>query len=58
MVRTGIVLHPSQWIWSGYNEIQKPRSKYVLIDYDKLSDLVGFDKFETFQIKHGEWISS
>ena len=26
MVRAGIVEHPSEWLFCGYNEIQKPRS--------------------------------
>jgi putative transposase len=30
MVRAGIVAHPSQWPFCGYNEIQKPRKKNVL----------------------------
>jgi putative transposase len=41
MVRTGIVAHPSQWPFCGYNEIQKPRKKNVLINYDKLMELFG-----------------
>ena len=31
MVRTGMINHLSQWKWSGYNEIQKPRRKNILI---------------------------
>jgi len=38
MVRTGVVSHPSQWDYSGYNEIQKPRRKNVLIDYEKFME--------------------
>jgi len=41
MVRAGIVAHPSQWPFCGYNEIQKPRKKNVLINYDKLMELFG-----------------
>ena len=32
MVRAGIVSHPSQWPFCGYNEIQKLRKKNVLIN--------------------------
>ena len=32
MVRTGVVQHPSEWPFSGYNEIQNPRERYALID--------------------------
>jgi len=33
MVRTGVVNHPSEWLFGGYHEIQQPRRKCVLIDY-------------------------
>lgn len=56
MVRAGVVEHPSQWAWSGYNEIQKPRRKKVLINYDELAELAGFDTFEKLQIAHMSWI--
>ncbi len=58
MVRTGIISHPSQWQWSGYNEIQKPRRKNVLIDYEKVRTLAGFDTFNAFQTAHRDWIDS
>ncbi len=57
MVRAGVVKHPSQWAWSGYNEIQKPRRKTVLINYDQLAELAGFDTFEKLQIAHMGWIN-
>jgi putative transposase len=41
MVRLGVVSHPSKWSFSGYNEIQEPRKKNVLIDYAELQDLLG-----------------
>ena len=41
MVRAGIVDHPSQWPFCGYNEIQEPRRKNVLINYEKLRELAG-----------------
>jgi putative transposase len=36
MVRAGVVRHPSLWVSCGYNEIQEPRRKNVLIDYERL----------------------
>jgi putative transposase len=36
MVRNGVVSLPSDWSFGGYNEIQKPRKKCVLIAYQKL----------------------
>lgn len=58
MVRTGVIGHPSQWYWSGYNEIQNPRRKNVLIGYDKVKELAGFDTFDAFQAAHRNWIDS
>ena len=34
MVRTGVVAHPTQWPFSGYNEIQNPKRKNILIHYE------------------------
>lgn len=42
MVRSGVVSHPEQWTHGGYNEIQRPRRKKFLIDYETLSHLSGF----------------
>lgn len=58
MVRTGVVKHPSQWYWCGYNEIQTPRRKNILINYDKLSELAGYDTFNNFQIAHKNWVEN
>ena len=33
MVRTGVVKHPGDWEFCGYNEIQNPRGRYSIIDY-------------------------
>ncbi len=42
MVRAGVVGHPSEWgRFSGYNEIQKPRKRYSLIDHAQLFALLG-----------------
>ena len=57
MVRAGIVAHPSQWPFCGYNEIQKPRKKNVLINYDKLMELFGASSYEQARRYHKEWIN-
>jgi hypothetical protein len=36
MVRAGVVAHPSKWPHAGYNEIQCPKRKNVIIAYDRL----------------------
>ena len=41
MVRAGVVNHPSEWKFSGYNEIQYPRMRYAIIDYAGLMMLLG-----------------
>jgi putative transposase len=40
MVRAGVVAHPPEWAYGGYNEIQSPRERYALIDYERLRDLL------------------
>jgi putative transposase len=40
MVRAGVVKHPAEWPFCGYNEIQNPRQRYSLIDYDRLIPLL------------------
>ena len=35
MVRAGVVRHPGEWTYGGYNEIQTPKQWYSLIDRQK-----------------------
>jgi len=42
MVRAGVVNHPSEWPFCGYNEIQQPRERYALVDYEGLRGLLNF----------------
>ena len=58
MVRSGVVSHPEQWHHGGYNEIQRPRRKNILIDYETLGHLSGFNNFEDFQSAHRRWVQS
>ena len=58
MVRAGVVSHPEQWRHGGYNEIQHRRRKNILVDYEALSRLSGFDDFESFQSAHQRWVQS
>lgn len=41
-----VVDHPSQWPFCGYNEIQKPRRKNILIDYEKFMKLTGAGHYD------------
>jgi putative transposase len=56
MVRAGIVEHPSEWPFCGYNEIQKPKRKNVLINYQRLTELLGFDTYDEVKMYHKKWV--
>ena len=40
MVRARVVNHPAEWPFCGYHEIQNPRQRYSLIDYNRLIPLL------------------
>ena len=56
MVRAGVVAHPREWPYSGYNEIQTPRERYGLIDHGRLMDLTGVKSQQDFKELHRSWI--
>ena len=56
MVRAGVVEHPSQWPFGGYNEIQQPRRKCRLIAYEKLPNLLGFSTYDGLREAHRQWV--
>lgn len=56
MVRAGVVNHPSEWPFSGYNEIQTPPRKYSLIDRRQLMSLLGFDDSDRFSKVYQGWV--
>jgi putative transposase len=56
MVRAGVVEHPLQWPHCGYNEIQEPRRKNILIRYDKLRELVGTESYDQVKQYHRGWV--
>ena len=56
MVRAGVAEHPSEWPFSGYNEIQEPRRKRKLIAYDQLRDLLDFDTYDQLRATHRSWM--
>jgi len=58
MVRAGMVLHPSEWPHAGYNEIQRPKRKNVIVAYDRLRQLAGFNDYDAFATAHRQWIQS
>ena len=56
MVRAGVVQHPSEWPFSGYNEIQDPPQRYALVDRGRLMELLGFDDSERFTEAYKGWL--
>jgi putative transposase len=57
MVRAGVVAHPSEWPFCGYREIQNPRKRYSLIDYDGLIDLFRIGSREEFKKIYQGWVA-
>jgi len=57
MVRSGIVDHPSKWPFCGYNEIQEPKRKNILIDYEKLRAFLGFESYDLVKSYHNKWVN-
>ena len=39
-------------------QIQEPKRKNVLINYDKLRELLGFDTYNSVKASHKKWIES
>jgi putative transposase len=56
MVRAGVVAHPSMWPFCSYNEIQEPRRKKVLINYERLKQLVGTGSYDELRSSYKGWI--
>ena len=56
MVRAGVVNHPSEWNFGGYNEIQKPRQRYALIDYKRLMELLHISTVNELRNSHKKWV--
>jgi len=58
MVRAGAVEHPKQWEFCGYNEIQNPRKRKGIIDYDRLIGLLGFETNDEIKAAQNKWVES
>jgi REP-associated tyrosine transposase len=56
MVRAGVVGHPSEWVFSGYNEVQAPRQRYALIDYEGLRELLNFRRMGDLAEAYRGWV--
>jgi len=49
MVRAGVVRHPGQWMYGGYHEMQNPKQRYLLINRQKLTALLGIKDNSSYQ---------
>lgn len=56
MVRAGVVRHPAEWTFSGYNEIQNPRRKCSLLANERLQRLLNFPAYEDLVVAHRQWV--
>ena len=46
MVRAGVVNHPSEWSFCGYNEILDPRQRYSIIDREGIMELLDMKRMD------------
>ena len=56
MVRAGVVKHPIDWPYGGYAEIQSPRQRYALIDYEGLKEVLNFKTMDDLAEAYRGWI--
>jgi hypothetical protein len=56
MVRAGVVGHPSEWSFCGYNEIQSPPQRYWIIDRQRLMELVGIGVGDDLSRTYKGWV--
>jgi putative transposase len=56
IVRAGVVAHPSEWPFCGYNEIQEPILRYSVIDYESLLELFDCTSMQEFKEMHRSWV--
>ena len=48
MVRAGVVAHPRDWSWCGYQELVGQKTRYCLLDVDRLLELLGMHDLDSF----------
>ncbi|MDX2439203.1 MAG: transposase [Desulfobacterales bacterium] len=56
MVRAGVAKYPQEWIHSGYNETQRPRKRYGIIDFKNLMALLQVENLADLKEAHRKWI--
>ena len=58
MVRAGVVPHPGQWRWCGYDELSGKRVRYRIIDQDRLLERLDIGGMEAFRRYYTEAIET
>jgi len=58
MVRAGVVKHPSEYSFCGFNEIINQPKRYTVIDLEKLKNLCGFTSLSSFTNHYENLIDS
>jgi putative transposase len=48
MVRAGVVRHPRDWNWCGYQELVGDKTRYRLLDRDRLLEVLGMRDLDSF----------
>ena len=56
MARAGVVTHPSEWPFAGYNEILKPRERYGLIDHSSLMEALDIGTMAELASSYTGWV--
>ena len=56
MVRAGVVRHPSEWSFCGYNEILNPHQRYSVVDQKSLTDLFGIKSMDKLKEIYWGWV--
>ncbi len=57
MVRAGVVHHPREWRWCGYQELIGQRQRYRLLDLDQVVSQCGGGRLESFRRSYEAAIS-
>jgi putative transposase len=56
MIRAGVISHPDEWQWCGYKELLGEKTRYRLLDVDRLLELLGVADIRSFRLEHEERI--
>jgi putative transposase len=58
MVRAGVVRHPDEWPWTGWQETMRLRKRYCLINQKKLIAWTGHADLEQFRRHYAQDITN